>query len=174
MTAALFHVLNHSLFKSLLFFGAGAVLTATGARDLGRLGGLLNRMPATGLFVLIGCAAISALPPFNGFVSEWLVVPGDPAQPRAAVLDAETDHPRGRRHARAGGGAGGRLFRAVVRHRLSRPPAQPGGGKAPSMSIVSPSPPMGTLAALCLLAGIFPGVVIDALAPMVRGLVGVA
>ncbi len=73
MTAALFHVLNHSLFKTLLFFGAGAVLTATGARDLGRLGGLLNRMPATGLFVLIGCAAISALPPLNGFVSEWLV-----------------------------------------------------------------------------------------------------
>src|SRR5664279_1093805 len=73
MTAALLHVLNHSLFKTLLFFGAGAVLTATGARDLGRLGGLLNRMPATGLFVLIGCAAISALPPLNGFVSEWLV-----------------------------------------------------------------------------------------------------
>ena len=67
MTAALLHVLNHSLFKSLLFFGAGSVLTATGERDMGRLGGLLNKMPATGLFVLVGCAAISALPPLNGF-----------------------------------------------------------------------------------------------------------
>ena len=50
------------------------MLTATGERDMGRLGGLLNRMPATGLFMLIGCAAISALPPLNGFVSEWLML----------------------------------------------------------------------------------------------------
>ena len=74
MTAALLHALNHSLFKSLLFFGAGAVLTATGERDMGRLGGLLNRMPRDGLFMLVGCVAISALPPLNGFVSEWLTL----------------------------------------------------------------------------------------------------
>src|SRR6267378_409762 len=72
MTAALFHVLNHSLFKSLLFFGAGAVLNATGERDIEKLGGLIHRMPHTAFAVLIGCVAISALPPFNGFVSEWL------------------------------------------------------------------------------------------------------
>ncbi len=72
LTAALFHVLNHSLFKSLLFFGAGAVLTATGERDMERLGGLIHRMPATALVFLVGACAISALPPFNGFVSEWL------------------------------------------------------------------------------------------------------
>src|SRR6516225_7387845 len=72
-TAALFHVLNHSLFKSLLFFGAGAVLTATGERDMDRLGGLIHRMPYTSFAVLVGCVAISALPPFNGFVSEWLM-----------------------------------------------------------------------------------------------------
>jgi formate hydrogenlyase subunit 3/multisubunit Na+/H+ antiporter MnhD subunit len=72
-TAALFHVLNHSFFKSLLFFGAGAVLTSTGERDMEKLGGLIHRMPSTSFAVLVGCVAISALPPFNGFVSEWLI-----------------------------------------------------------------------------------------------------
>ncbi len=71
-TAALFHVFNHSLFKSLLFFGAGAVQTATGERDMDRLGGLIHAMPATAGAFLIGAAAISALPPLNGFASEWL------------------------------------------------------------------------------------------------------
>ncbi|TIW03798.1 MAG: hydrogenase 4 subunit B, partial [Mesorhizobium sp.] len=72
-TAALFHVLNHSFFKSLLFFGAGAVLTATGERDMEKLGGLIHRLPVTSFVFLIGCVSISALPPFNGFASEWLV-----------------------------------------------------------------------------------------------------
>src|SRR3989440_2809798 len=72
LTAALFHVLNHSLFKSLLFFGAGAVLSATGERDMEHLGGLVHRMPLTSFAFLVGCVAISALPPLNGFVSEWL------------------------------------------------------------------------------------------------------
>jgi len=71
-TAALLHVLNHSVFKSLLFFGSGAVLAATGQRDMERLGGLIHRMPQTAFAFLVGAAAISALPPLNGFVSEWL------------------------------------------------------------------------------------------------------
>ena len=73
MVAALYHVVNHALFKSLLFLGSGAILQATGLRDLDKLGGLLNRMPVTGFTFLIGSCAISALPPLNGFVSEWLV-----------------------------------------------------------------------------------------------------
>jgi len=72
LAAALFHALNHALFKSMLFLGAGAVLTATGTRTLGRLGGLIHRMPVTSVVFLIGAAAIAALPPLNGFVSEWL------------------------------------------------------------------------------------------------------
>ncbi|HUC61978.1 MAG TPA: hydrogenase 4 subunit B [Alphaproteobacteria bacterium] len=71
LIAALFHVLNHALFKSLLFLGAGAIQRATGERDMERLGGLIHRMPATAVAFLIGAAAISALPPLNGFVSEW-------------------------------------------------------------------------------------------------------
>jgi hydrogenase-4 component B len=73
LSAALLHVLNHALFKSLLFCGAGAVQVATGERDLERLGGLIHRMPATAVAFLIGAMAISALPPLNGFVSEWLI-----------------------------------------------------------------------------------------------------
>src|SRR5262249_8769305 len=72
LTAALFHVFNHSLFKSLLFFGAGAVLVATHERNMEHLGGLIHRMPKTAFVFLVGCASISALPPLNGFASEWL------------------------------------------------------------------------------------------------------
>src|SRR5262249_36125112 len=72
LPAGLLHVFNHSIFKSLLFFGAGAVLNATGERDMEHLGGLIHRMPQTAFVFLVGCVAISALPPLNGFVSEWL------------------------------------------------------------------------------------------------------
>lgn len=73
LVAALYHVLNHALFKGLLFLGAGAILQSSHEHDLDNMGGLLRRMPWTGLFFLIGCLSISALPPFNGFVSEWLI-----------------------------------------------------------------------------------------------------
>src|SRR5690606_23806636 len=72
LTAALFHVLNHSLFKSLLFFGAGAVLTATGERNMEKLGALIHRMPATSFVLLVGCLATAPLPPLNGLVRGWL------------------------------------------------------------------------------------------------------
>lgn len=70
------HVLNHALFKSLLFLGAGAVAHVAGTRDIDRLGGLLKSMPVTGATFLVGAAAISGLPPLNGFVSELLVYVG--------------------------------------------------------------------------------------------------
>ncbi len=73
---ALLHVLNHALFKGLLFLGAGAVAHATGTRDLDHLGGLGKRMPWTGSSFLVGSAAISGLPPLNGFVSELMIYVG--------------------------------------------------------------------------------------------------
>ncbi|MBN2885421.1 MAG: hydrogenase 4 subunit B, partial [Chromatiaceae bacterium] len=73
LVAALYHALNHALFKSLLFLGAGSILHSAHERDLELMGGLLRRMPWTGLFMLVGVLSISALPPFNGFVSEWLI-----------------------------------------------------------------------------------------------------
>jgi formate hydrogenlyase subunit 3/multisubunit Na+/H+ antiporter MnhD subunit len=69
----LLHVLNHAVFKSLLFFGAGAVAHETGSRDIERMGGLLKRMPVTGIGFLVGSAAIAGLPPLNGFVSEFYI-----------------------------------------------------------------------------------------------------
>ncbi|MDO8355093.1 MAG: hydrogenase 4 subunit B [Nitrospirota bacterium] len=73
LLAGLYHTINHAMFKALLFLGAGSLLYATHTRNMEEYGGLLRRMPWTGLFFLIGAVSISALPPTNGFVSEWLV-----------------------------------------------------------------------------------------------------
>lgn len=75
-SAALLHVINHAVFKSLLFFGAGAILHATHTGSLDRLGGLMKRMPKTGLACAVGAAAICGLPPLNGFASEFLIYLG--------------------------------------------------------------------------------------------------
>ena len=83
--AGLYHTLNHACFKGLLFLGSGAVLHATHTRNMEELGGLIKGMPRTALCFLIGAAAISGLPPLNGFVSEWLVFQallGGPQLPR--------------------------------------------------------------------------------------------
>ena len=74
MIAALLHAANHAAFKALLFTGAGSVVRATGTRDLDRLGGLVRRMPATTALFAVGALAAAALPPGNGFVSEWLLL----------------------------------------------------------------------------------------------------
>ncbi len=76
LAGGLLHVWNHGLFKSLLFFGAGSVLHATGTREMSQLGGLWRMMPWTASLFALGAAAISGLPPLNGFVSEWLVYLG--------------------------------------------------------------------------------------------------
>jgi formate hydrogenlyase subunit 3/multisubunit Na+/H+ antiporter MnhD subunit len=72
LIAALYHTLNHAVFKGLLFLGAGSILHSSGLRNLNDMGGLIQRMPKTAFYFLIGALAISALPPLNGFVSEWL------------------------------------------------------------------------------------------------------
>jgi hydrogenase-4 component B len=74
LVAALYHALNHAFMKGLLFLGTGSVLHATGERNLGRLGGLIHRMPWVAWTTLIGALAIAGLPPLNGFVSEWLLL----------------------------------------------------------------------------------------------------
>lgn len=73
---AIFHVWNHAIFKSLLFFGAGSILHATGTRDMEALGGLAARMPRTALLMFPAVLAVSALPPFNAFLSEWFLYRG--------------------------------------------------------------------------------------------------
>ncbi|MCX5669058.1 MAG: proton-conducting transporter membrane subunit [Candidatus Omnitrophica bacterium] len=74
LIAGLYHLVNHAIFKGLLFLCAGSVYKATGTRDIEKLGGLIKKMPQTAFYFLIGSMAISALPPLNGFVSEWLTL----------------------------------------------------------------------------------------------------
>jgi hydrogenase-4 component B len=73
LIATLFHSFNHAVFKGLLFMGAGSLLHATHTRDLEQMGGLARRMKYTGMMFFVGVLAIAAIPPFNGFVSEWLI-----------------------------------------------------------------------------------------------------
>lgn len=73
LSSGLFHAMNHTLFKGLLFLTAGAVLYATGTSDLDKLGGLAKKMPKTAICFLVGAFSISGLPPFNGFVSKWMI-----------------------------------------------------------------------------------------------------
>jgi len=73
LSAGLYHAMNHTLFKGLLFLAAGAVLHETGTTDLDRLGGLAKRMPHTTVLFLIGAFSISGIPPFNGFASKWMI-----------------------------------------------------------------------------------------------------
>ena len=84
LAGALLHLWNHGLFKSLLFYGAGSVLHATGTREMSRLGGLWRNLPWTAALFTLGAMAVSALPPLNGFVSEWLIYLG--------LFDAVTTH----------------------------------------------------------------------------------
>ncbi len=74
LTAALYHMVNHSVYKTLLFQGVGEVEAATGTREMDRLGGLARLLPGLSVVFLVGCLSISAIPPFNGFVSEWLTL----------------------------------------------------------------------------------------------------
>jgi formate hydrogenlyase subunit 3/multisubunit Na+/H+ antiporter MnhD subunit len=170
LTAALFHVFNHSLFKSLLFFGSGAVLTATGERDMEKLGGLIHKMPLASFAFLVGCVAISALPPLNGFVSEWLTSQAillSPALPQwglkilipgvGAVLALS---------AALAAACFVKAFGVTFLGR-ARSDAVAKADEADRFSLVA----MLALAALCLLAGILPGFVIDALTPVSQTLV---
>lgn len=171
VTAALFHVFNHSLFKSLLFFGAGAVQGATGERDMERLGGLIGRMPQTALAFLVGCVAISALPPLNGFASEWLAFQAILLSPQLQAPALKIMVPAvGALLALAAALTAAAFVRTYGIAFLGRPrsAAAETARETDRWSLAA----MFLLAALCLLAGVLPGLVIDALAPAVGGLVG--
>jgi formate hydrogenlyase subunit 3/multisubunit Na+/H+ antiporter MnhD subunit len=171
LIAALFHVLNHSLFKSLLFFGSGAILTATGERDMERLGGLIHRMPLTAFAFLVGSVAISALPPLNGFVSEWLTFQSVLVSPQLPQWSLKFMVPAvGALLALSAALAAACFVKAFGITFLGRPRSAM-AERATEVDRWSLSA-MFILGGLCLLAGIFPGVVIDALAPVTEALVG--
>jgi hydrogenase-4 component B len=171
LTAALFHIFNHSLFKSLLFYGAGAVLAATHERDMERLGGLIHRMPQTAVAFLVGCTAIAGLPPLNGFVSEWLTFQAILVSPQLPQWGLKMVVPAvGALLALAAALAAACFVKAFGITFLGRPraPAAEKACEADRFSIAA----MFVLVALCFVAGILPGYVIDVLAPVVKGLVG--
>ncbi|MBN9551708.1 MAG: hydrogenase 4 subunit B [Alphaproteobacteria bacterium] len=170
-TAALFHVLNHSFFKSLLFFGAGAVLSATGERDMEKLGGLIHRLPVTSFVFLIGCVSISALPPFNGFASEWLVFQAILRSPELPQWGLKVIVPAvGGMLALSAALAAACFVKAfgITFLGRARSAVVEGAHEVDRWSLAA----MAVLAALCLLAGILPGVIIDGLSPVTLSLVG--
>jgi hydrogenase-4 component B len=172
-TAALLHVLNHSLFKSLLFFAAGAVLTATGQRDIEKLGGLIQRMPQTAFLALGACLAISALPPLNGFVSEWLVFQAILLSPDLPQWSLKLMVPAVGAMLALGAALSAACFvRAYGITFLGRP-RSPLAEQATETDAFSRAA-MGVLLALCVLVGLLPGIVIDVLAPVAQTLVGQA
>jgi NADH:ubiquinone oxidoreductase subunit 5 (subunit L)/multisubunit Na+/H+ antiporter MnhA subunit len=171
LTAALFHVFNHSVFKGLLFFGSGAVLTATGERDMEHLGGLIHRMPQTAFVFLVGCVAISALPPLNGFVSEWLTFQAILLSPDLPQWDLKILVPAvGALLALSAALAAACFVKAFGVTFLGRP-RTPAAAAASEVDRFSQATMM-LFASICLVAGIFPGFVIDALSPVVGALVG--
>jgi hydrogenase-4 component B len=171
ITAALLHVFNHSIFKSLLFFGAGAVLTATGVRDMERLGGLIHGMPLTALAFLIGSAAISALPPFNGFVSEWLTFQAILLSPQLPQWLLKFLVPAvGALLALSAALAAACFVKAFGITFLGRPRSEVAqrARETDAFSLAA----MMTFVVLCLLAGVLPGYFIDALGPVAQAAVG--
>jgi len=160
LAGGLFHVLNHAAFKALLFLGAGAVLQGAHTRNIEKLGGLMRGMPLTGTAFLAGSLAISAVPPFNGFASEFAIY-------------------RGLWSAAGGAGTGGHFLLAMAGLALIGGLAvvcfvkvvgtvflgNPRGAQAAAARDPSPAMqfPMGALALLCLGLGIAPSLVLDRL-----------
>ncbi len=171
LTAGLLHAFNHSLFKSLLFFGAGAVLSATGERDMEHLGGLIHNMPRTAFAFLVGCAAISALPPFNGFVSEWLTFQAILLSPYLSSWVLKILIPAvGALLALSAALAAACFAKAFGITFLGRPRTDAARRARETDRFTLAA--MMALAALCLIAGIVPGLFIDALGPAASILVG--
>lgn len=171
LTAALLHIFNHSLFKSLLFLGAGTVLTATGERDMERLGGLIHRMPHTALAFLIGSAAISALPPLNGFVSEWMIFQAILNSPELPQWLLKFLVPAvGALLALSAALAAACFVKAFGITFLGRPrsSAAAAAKETDRFSLIA----MFVLVGLCVLVGVLPGLAVDGLGPVVEFLNG--
>ncbi|CUU41509.1 Hydrogenase-4 component B [Blastochloris viridis] len=170
LTAALFHIANHAVMKSLMFCGAGAVLHAAHSRDLEKLGGLFNRMPVTGALMLIGAAAISALPPLNGFASEWLVFQAILASPALPVEGLRFLVPAvGAVLALVAALAAACFVRAYGIAFLGRP-RSPEAAAAHEVDRISLAA-MAAMAALCIAGGVLAPLVVEALRPVTELLV---
>jgi hydrogenase-4 component B len=166
---ALLHSLNHALFKSLLFLGAGAIADATHTVDIEELGGLFNRMRVTGSVFLIACCSIGGLPLFNGFVSEWLTFRSFVAGATLASLSPAIVLPLMAGVLALIGGLAAACFAKVYGVAfLGRPRSR----EAEDAREVSRSMQAGMvmLAAACIIIGIAPGIVLWPLSGVVQQL----
>ncbi len=173
LIAALYHVLNHAMFKGLLFLGAGSVLHATHTRNIEELGGLIRKLPWTAFFFLVGAVAISGLPPLNGFVSEWLTFQSlllgfqlsdltvKIAVPLTVALLALT-----------GALAAACFVKAFGITFLGFPRSEAASGAHESSPTMIAA--MGFLALLCAVLGLAPGIVLGVLNPLAGSLPGTA
>ncbi|MDA8440931.1 MAG: hydrogenase 4 subunit B [Peptococcaceae bacterium] len=173
LMASMFHVLNHAIFKGLLFLGAGSVNFATGTRNIEKMGGLLRRMPWTGLFFLVASVSIAALPPFNGFISEWLTFQSLLALGASGGnLFLEVLGPlAGAGLALTSALSAAGFVRAFGIQFLALPRSS--GAKNAKEVPISMRIGMGILAALCPLLGVVPFIIIKLLAPVTAVLLGV-
>jgi hydrogenase-4 component B len=172
LVAGLYHMLNHSTYKTLLFLGVGAVDEATGTHELNRLGGLARRLPVLSVLFLTGALAIASLPPFNGFVSEWLTLESmlrvvEVAPVAARIVFALS--------AAALALTAGLALTCFIMAFSSTFLGLPQSSAAAQPRPVSRSAlvPMGVLAAACLVLGVLATAVIPVLAGLVRPYTGV-
>lgn len=172
VAAGLYHVLNHAVFKGLLFLSAGSVVVATGTRQIEAYGGLLRGMPVTGACFLVGAIAISGLPPLNGFASEWLAFQAllhgfeASSEPLVHVL-----HPIAASLLALTGALAAACFVkafGVSFLALPRSSAAAAAHEAPASMVW----PQAVLAALCVLLGVFPGVVLSVVRHVMLSLPG--
>ncbi len=172
IAAALFHTLNHTLFKGSLFLGAGSIHYAVHTKDLEEMGGLIKRLPVTACLMLGGSLAISAMPPFNGFACEWLILqaifqsfqPGRPGVSLALMLTVAA-------LALAGALAAACFLKLFGVAFLGRPrsPKAADAREVPAPMLTG----SGILVALCLVLGLFPTLFLRLADPVVAGLTGV-
>jgi hydrogenase-4 component B len=159
LVAAFYHLANHSVYKALLFIGAGAVESGAGTRDLDRLGGIIRGMPWTSAFFLVGVLSIAALPPFNGFVSEWLTLQ---TMLRSAILSSTVIKVIFAICAALLALTAGLAVTCFVKVfasgflGMSRSPAAAGAHEAPAVVRTS----LALLATLCVILGVLPTYVI--------------
>ncbi len=165
LIAGLYHTMNHAVFKGLLFLGAGSVMHATHTKNMEDMGGLIKSMPYTGLFFLVGSVSICALPPFNGFVSEWLTYQSLLLGFKNPSIAAKIISPLGGAALALTGALAAACFvKAFGISFLGMPRS------SHAQDAEEASPPMisgmAILGFLCLVLGIFPGTVSNIIAPV--------
>jgi hydrogenase-4 component B len=171
LIAGLYHTINHAIFKALLFLGAGAILHATHTRNMEEMGGLIKRMPKTAFFFLVGAVAISALPPLNGFVSEWLTYQAllqgwEPTGSLVRLMFPLS----GAMLALTGALAAACFVKAFGITFLAQPRSEHAANAheaAPTMVLG-----MGLLASACVFLGLFPTLFLKLLSPLTQQLLG--